>query len=524
MARRAGNFGWPFVIGYNRSYRSYDYAANRYGPPIDPGRPVNLSPRNTGIRELTPAVQPVLAYPYAISEEFPSLNGGGRMAIGGPVFRRADAAAAARPWPTYYEGKWIIGDFVRNWIMAATLNDDRTKVTSLERLVPDEAFSSLMDLKFGPTGDLYVLEYGTQWYSNNADARLSKVVFNAGNRAPKVMASADRTAGATPLVVTLSSSGTVDYDLDPLRYQWTVTAPGGGPERRFTEAAPRVTLDRPGAYQVSLTVTDAAGLSNTASFPIIAGNEPPQVKLELTQGNRTFFIPGQSVSYRAVVTDKEDGRIADDRVFVTAEYVPTGVTRAQLAAVKEAFRPAESFRHLSAIGLMAKNDCRVCHQVDAKSVGPSFMDISRKYKDEAGAVDRLTEKVITGGSGAWGTVAMAAHPNLTPSDASALVALILSTADTTRAPQRLPAQGTYAGGAEGLVQSQQAAMATLNASVTPLQLAVTTARTALAAASLTLPIDPTALAQERRRSRQPNRRWRRLGLRPSPSSRHPTPG
>ena len=428
-------------------------------------------------------------------------------------------------WPDFYEGKWIIGDFVRNWILVATLNDDRTKVTSLERLVPEEEFSSLMDLEFGPNGDLYVLEYGTQWSSNNADARLSKVVFNAGNRAPKVMASSDRTAGATPLVLTLSSSG--HGRLRRRSAALPVDGVGTGRRTRTTVHRGRAACDAGPSWRLS-GVPDGNGLPPACRTPhrfrLSRVTNRLQVKLELTQGNRTFFIPGQSVSYRAVVTDKEDGRIADDRVFVTAEYVPTGVTRAQLAAVKDAFRPAESFRHLSAIGLMAKNDCRVCHQVDAKSVGPSFMDISRKYKDEAGAVDRLTQKVITGGSGVWGTVAMAAHPNLTQSEASALVAFILSTADTTRAPQRLPAQGTYAGGAEGLVQSQQAAMATLNASVAPLQLAATTARTALTAASLTLPVDPRRWTRERRRSRQPNRRWRRLGLRPSPSSRPPIPG
>jgi cytochrome c len=503
VARSAGNFGWPFLIGYSRGYRSYDYTTNQFGAPMDPARPLNLSPRNTGIRELPPAIPAALAYPYAISEEFPELNGGGRMADGGPVFRRADFAPTARVWPDFYEGKWIIADFVRNWIMVATLNEERSKVTAVERLVSEERFSSIMDVKFGPSGDLYVLEYGTQWNANNADARLSKITFNAGNRPPRVIASADKVAGATPLAVKLSATGTVDYDGDALRYEWDVAPVAGGPSIRFNTSEAQVNLTRPGSYRVSLTVTDQAGLSDTKTFPIVAGNEPPQVKLEFTQGNRSFFIPGQAISYRATVSDREDG--AGLNGVVTAEYVPSGITSAQLAAVKDAYRPTESFRHVNAIALMATSDCRVCHQTDAKSVGPSFTDISRKYKDQAGALEMLTQKVITGGAGNWGQIAMAAHPNFTQAEATSLVEYVLSTADTSTAPQVLPAQGTYTtaipaipanaprlggGGPSGLLQNQQAAIAAFNNDMMPVQQAVTAARTALTAASLTLPADP----------------------------------
>lgn len=505
VARSSGNFGWPFLIGYNRGYRSYDYTTNQFGAPMDPARPLNLSPRNTGLRELPPAVPAALAYPYAISEEFPELNGGGRMADGGPVFRRADFAPTARVWPDFYEGKWIIADFVRNWIMVATLNEERSKVTAVERLVSEERFSSIMDVKFGPSGDLYVLEYGTQWNANNADARLSKITFNAGNRAPHVVASADKTAGAAPLTVRLSSSGTVDHDGDPLSYAWAISPPAGGQNRPFAanDPQPEITLDRPGSYQVSLTVKDSSGLSGTKAFTIVAGNEPPQVKLEFTQGNRSFFIPGQAISYRATVSDREDG--AGLNGVVTAEYVPSGITSAQMAAVKDAYRPTESFRHVNAIALMATSDCRVCHQTDAKSVGPSFTDISRKYKDQAGTLEMLTQKVITGGAGNWGQIAMAAHPNFTQAEATSLVEYVLSTADANTAPQRLPAQGTYTtaipanaanaprlggGGPSGLLQNQQAAIAAFNGAMTPVQQTVNAARTALIAASLALPASP----------------------------------
>ncbi len=76
--------------------------------------------------------------------------------------------------------------------------------------------------------------------------------------------------------------------------------------------------------------------------------------------------------------------------------------------------------------LVAAGDCLTCHQVDKKSIGPSYMDISNKYELTEANVDILSHKIIHGGSGRWGTVAMTPHPNLTNQDASTMVRYILS--------------------------------------------------------------------------------------------------
>ncbi|MDQ2665909.1 MAG: PQQ-dependent sugar dehydrogenase, partial [Gemmatimonadota bacterium] len=55
VAKSAGFYGWPYAIGYNRTYNSYDQATNRYGPAPDPAHLTNTSPNNTGIRDLPPA-------------------------------------------------------------------------------------------------------------------------------------------------------------------------------------------------------------------------------------------------------------------------------------------------------------------------------------------------------------------------------------------------------------------------------------------------------------------------------------
>jgi cytochrome c len=60
--------------------------------------------------------------------------------------------------------------------------------------------------------------------------------------------------------------------------------------------------------------------------------------------------------------------------------------------------------------LLKKSGCFACHTVDKKLVGPALKDIAAKYKGQAGIVATLAKKVRAGGSGNWGTVAMAPAP------------------------------------------------------------------------------------------------------------------
>lgn len=70
--------------------------------------------------------------------------------------------------------------------------------------------------------------------------------------------------------------------------------------------------------------------------------------------------------------------------------------------------------------------CMGCHAVDRKMVGPSFKAIAERYAGQAGAQARLEQKIIHGGSGAWGAVPMPANPRVTPDEARQLAAWVLS--------------------------------------------------------------------------------------------------
>jgi cytochrome c len=76
--------------------------------------------------------------------------------------------------------------------------------------------------------------------------------------------------------------------------------------------------------------------------------------------------------------------------------------------------------------LMAKSDCRTCHNPTAKTVGPSYTQIAERYKNTPENQEMLIQKVIKGGAGVWGVAAMSAHPDLMPEDAKAMIAYVLS--------------------------------------------------------------------------------------------------
>jgi cytochrome c len=78
------------------------------------------------------------------------------------------------------------------------------------------------------------------------------------------------------------------------------------------------------------------------------------------------------------------------------------------------------------LNLVAKSDCLTCHQIDAKSTGPAYTEVAAKYPKNDAVIDSLSDKIIKGGSGNWGTIPMIAHPALSKDDAKAMVNYVLS--------------------------------------------------------------------------------------------------
>jgi cytochrome c551/c552 len=91
--------------------------------------------------------------------------------------------------------------------------------------------------------------------------------------------------------------------------------------------------------------------------------------------------------------------------------------------------------------LVMSLDCKSCHKESEKSIGPAYRDVARKYGRDAKANSYLAEKIIRGGAGVWGEVAMPAHPTLSQSDVQQITSWILSLENKAVAKKSLPLAG-----------------------------------------------------------------------------------
>ncbi|MFM7073587.1 MAG: PQQ-dependent sugar dehydrogenase, partial [Planctomycetota bacterium] len=432
QARKAGNFGWPYFIANNQPYADVDFATGQVGAKYDPLAPINASPNNTGERQLPPAEPAFLYYPYGSSTEFPELGQGGRTACAGPVYHYSASSTSPTKFPAAFDGRLFIFEWTRNWIKTVRM-DEQHNPALIEPFLPNQPFSRPIDMEFGPDGSLYLIEYGETW-GLNANARLVRIDYMAGNRMPVAVANAENNIGKEPLAVKFSSLGSLDKDAgDTLSYEWKAIGAAADSVRVIArEANPTVMFDEPGVYTVELTVSDPHGGRRSATVPVVVGNSRPKIRfVEPAAGG--FFDPDQPIAFKLLVDDAEDGtndyEVADrdDRDFLDS----TAVSRVSLNAVFAAGPPPSAAGGPAEIGppgmrLMKGSDCFNCHAVDQKRVGPTLLEIATKYRGQAGAIETSVQRVRNGSTGVWGKIPMIPHSQHTVDELREMVSWVYS--------------------------------------------------------------------------------------------------
>nr|WP_236070791.1 ThuA domain-containing protein [Streptomyces polyasparticus] len=211
-----GNHGWPYCMGNKQPYRDRNLP--------DPTKPLgwyncdaprNESPNNDGLVKLPPVTSNTIWYSpagggpdfprdangipsYKAEEQkflLPWLKGGGQATMNGPVYRYDPTSTGEGKWPSYWDGKWFVGDFYfGDQPRHAILTDPNTvgkggrpvHAESLKKIIPggNDAINNLMDWKFGPDGALYVLDYGRGFFTSDAKSALWKVSYHGGAATP----------------------------------------------------------------------------------------------------------------------------------------------------------------------------------------------------------------------------------------------------------------------------------------------------------------------------------------------------
>ncbi|WP_211590268.1 ThuA domain-containing protein [Microbispora sp. H11081] len=312
LITKPGNYGWPYCIGNNTPYIDYNFSTRQSGQAFNCAAPVNESPNNDGLTNLPPVIPATVWYHYQANSTFPELSGGAPM--GGPVYRyNADLKSNVK-WPAYWDGKAVFGEWNNNQVWSFQLDETGTKLVEMNRILSSLSFKKPMDMKFGPDGALYMIEWGSGFGGDNADSGIYRINYIKGNPLPVAHATSDKTDGPLPLTVQFSSEGSRDPDDQTLTYAWDLDGDG---ETDSTEANPSFTYEEAGEYSAVLTIKNEEGETATATVVIVAGNNRPTVKVNVPP-NGAFFEFGDQVKFTVTVTDPEDGEVDCDDVKIQA--------------------------------------------------------------------------------------------------------------------------------------------------------------------------------------------------------------
>lgn len=187
-ATEPGFYGWPYFTGPNIPYKDYNYGPGKEEGVFDPNNPRNDSPHNTGLTQLPKAQEAMIYYPASWSSllnapdyaaeyvpnkaPFPQLEGGSPMA--GPVYRYSDNYDPHRSLPDSFDGKFFIMERGANWIKYISFDDDGN-VMEIDPFLPQMKFKKPMDMKVGPDGALYLVEWGSGYEGPNNDSGIYRI-------------------------------------------------------------------------------------------------------------------------------------------------------------------------------------------------------------------------------------------------------------------------------------------------------------------------------------------------------------
>ncbi|MEU6645608.1 ThuA domain-containing protein [Saccharomonospora sp. NPDC046836] len=327
----AGNQGWPYCMGNKQPYRDRSNTdASVLTGWYDCDNLKNTSPRNTGLVDIPPARDNMIWYsPQGGGPIFPEradgsgvptydaadstytqpyFTGGCQAIMPGPTYHRSqvdpDSTVA---WPEHWNNKWFIGDECgANNRVAVTVNPDTVAEQGpplfgedLRKIIRSgggsEQLQSWMDAKFGPDGALYLIDYGSGFFSLSNNQKLIRITYEGGPATPAPAASATAVQNkALTMAFNGAKSGGVSY-------RWDF-----GDGATSTEANPVHVYDSVGTYQAKLTVTYADGEKATTTTEATVGCQVPDTRDEVWLRDTDTGVTNHEVGNGCTVNDLID--------------------------------------------------------------------------------------------------------------------------------------------------------------------------------------------------------------------------
>lgn len=162
---------------------------------------------------------------------------------------------------------------------------------------------------------------------------------------------------------------------------------------------------------------------NLASI-ILESNVVTDGNLDITNKSEVAFENVNSLQLDGVLTLNNNGETNFDVSFMMKPTIPN-----ENAGVEEEEEEKGNGILHEVLALIAKSDCKTCHNKNLKTIGPSYVEIAKKYKNTPDNISLLSSKIKNGGSGVWGNQQMTPHPDLDDADIKTMVEYIFSLQD-----------------------------------------------------------------------------------------------
>lgn len=188
--------------------------------------------------------------------------------------------------------------------------------------------------------------------------------------------------------------------------------------------------------KVSFLILIVSGFAQ-CSFELLSqqANHPPVVKIETPQNNYAAGRDG-AITYKISVSDQEDGsseydEINSKEVLLEVRYLKNG-------KVVPATMPDNA-----GLNVIMISNCITCHGFNNKAMGPSFLEINKRYAAVKGNVDTLAKRIRNGSSGIWGKEKMPAHPELSDAEIRSITQWLIKRAGDSQLNYYVGTEGYF---------------------------------------------------------------------------------
>ncbi|HMR89654.1 MAG TPA: DUF1080 domain-containing protein [Saprospiraceae bacterium] len=160
-----------------------------------------------------------------------------------------------------------------------------------------------------------------------------------------------------------------------------------------------------------------------ASSIVLPSDIDTDGKLQIIEQKDANYDNVKAITIDGVLALNSNGKTKMNILFLNTPTIPNKNVAGGEDADEEKENPGGLPEGLK---LIAKSDCKTCHNKNLQTIGPAYTAIAQKYKNTPENITMLVGKVIKGGSGVWGEQVMTPHADLPEEDVTEMVKYIMS--------------------------------------------------------------------------------------------------